>query len=125
MDLFGRKAKQAQLYAEAQLNVVLAWNADLENYLDRADARNIVLQGVIDRLKEENTNLTRKLDEVARSPRRMSAAPLYKSEEEEELEYALRNGDIDMREFKDLMAQLGFDNTDVELPERPERPIVY
>ena len=129
MDLFGRKAKIAQIYAEAQLNVALAWNADLEVRLDRLEAQRIVAQGAIDRLKDENTNLKRKCDELqsalSRVPRRMSATPLYKSEEEEELEYALRNGDIDMKEFQDLMKQQGFENTEIEIPERPERPIVY
>lgn len=122
MDLLGRKA-------QAQLEVAMAWIADLQFYIDDLNNKATIREGVTDRLRAENLTLIRKCDELARQlqrlPQRMSAAPLYKSEEEEELEYALRNGDIDMREFKDLLAQAGYENAEVELPERPERPLIY
>lgn len=125
MDLFGKKAQRALAIAQIELEWAAAWITDLQDRLEAEIAKGHIREGAIDRLRQDNLTLIRKCDELERKPRRMSAAPLYKSEEEEELEYALRNGDIDMREFKDLMAQAGFDNTEIELPERPERPIVY
>ena len=122
MDLFGRKA-------QAQIEVLVAWIADLQAKLEKAEGYAIIREGAMDRLRADNLALLRKNDELVRQlervPQRMSATPLYKTEEEEELEFALRNGDINMKEFKDLMAQAGFENTEVELPVSPQRPIIY
>jgi hypothetical protein len=122
MDLFGRKAR-------AQLEVALAWIADLQSRLDEANYRAVIYQGAHDRFVEQNNKLDTKVRllqaELENPQRRKSPQRLYKTEEEEELEFALRNGDINMQEFKDLLAQTGFENTEIELPERPERPIIY
>lgn len=127
MDLFGRKAKIAQELAEAQLDVALGWIADLQNRLDLANAQDEIAQGVRSRLVAEVQALQRKNDELVRQleHRHFSPTPLYKTDEEVELEYALRNGDINQEQFSNLMATAGFENTEVELPTRAERPIIY
>lgn len=123
MDLFGRKARASLAVTEAQLEIVLAWLAEAQDRARQLESQAIIKQGAIDRLGAEVIQLKSVID--ARPQLRMRAYPLYKSEEEEEIEYALRNGDIDQREASDLLKQIGFDNSVVELPERPERPLIY
>lgn len=128
MDLFGRKANLAREVAEAQLDMAVAWISDLQSRLDEAYHKLEIQQGALDRFADvihKQTTKVRGLEVALSAMPKRSEFPLYKSEEEEELEFALRNGDIDLGQFKDLMQEQGFENAEVEIPERPERPIIY
>lgn len=119
MDLFGRKAKRALAVSAGRLVT--------------ANAQQIYSNGLIDKLLASNAQLQQELtlakaqlakaEEALTKP--MRAGPLYKNEDQEELEFALQNGQIDLSEFRHLMAQQGFDNHEVELPELPPRKISY
>lgn len=129
MDLFGKKARQAQAHAEGQLAIAREWIEFLQAQLTEFSIQEVLNQGALDRLSTIVNEKTLEVQDLraqlsARPKPVMRATPLYKSEEEEELEYALRNGDIDMNEFKSMMAQLGFENAEVELPGAPVRPLI-
>jgi hypothetical protein len=117
MDLLGRKAK-------AQLEVALDWLVATDARLQAADLERRAKDRIIEKLREHIFRLEAK---VYAPP--IPAAPISHlrpvGDEEEELQYALRNGDIDKTEFKDLLEQAGFENTEVEIPTRAERPIIY
>lgn len=130
MDLFGRKAKAALLREREWNAVVVERLAQAMDIVQEMRIHDTITQGALERLAAIVNEKQAKIQELeafisARPQPVMRKYPLYKSEEEEELEYALRNGDIDKSEYSDLMSQLGFDNVEVDLPDAPERPQLY
>ena len=114
MDLFGTKAKKEVLalrrsLLEAQVDLVLekASNRRSKQQLMDADV-------VIKKLAAENMKLREDLIQ-AKAPAQFSQHPLYFNESEEDLEWQLRQGLIDTTEYKDALAQLGFDNAEIEI----------
>lgn len=106
MDLFGRKAKRRVEDLEKRIELLqLAYGLKVED-LRKETLRNSDLRIEVARLEER----LRPFEQPAGTPMR-----LYKSEDEEEAEYAYEHGHIDREEYARLMRQLGFENTDVDL----------
>jgi hypothetical protein len=130
MDLFGRKARRELEYEKQFSAQMLALTEAAMELVEQLRYKETLTQGALDRLAALVNEKQAKIQELeaaisTRPQPIMRKYPLYKSEEEEELEYAFRNGDIDKREYRDMMSQLGFDNVEVEIPDAPERPQLY
>lgn len=105
MDLFGRKAQNALKFSQltvAQLQHKLREQAQAAR---QAREECIELQIEIARLEERL-----KPFQQTGSPKR-----LYKTEEEEEAEFAYEQGHIDLTEYERVLKKAGFENADVEL----------
>jgi hypothetical protein len=116
MDLFGRKAR-------AQLDLLVYWLAEKDGRIQALETSSQAKDRIIEKLRDHIFRL--EAEAVTRSVVRPSAPIPPMREEEEELRYALSNGDINQSDFERLLEQVGFENTEVEIPTRPERPIVY
>lgn len=105
MDLFGRKAQKA-----LALTILDSRQKSLE--LSEALRRERNLQDLIVDLRIECARYEERLKpfEQTGSPKR-----LYKSEEEEEAEFAYEQGHIDYDEYERVLRKAGFENTNVEL----------
>jgi hypothetical protein len=119
MDLFGRKAK-------AQAEVLAYWLVEKDERIKALATSSQSKDRIIEKLREHIFHLEARLYQAPDPPPIQPMRPLSPVRDEEvELEYALRNGDIDRGQYEDLLRATGFENTEVELPERAERPIVY
>jgi adenylate cyclase class IV len=116
MDLFGRKAKQQAARA-----------IDLAIKLEKQErAAVMALIAMRDRFHKLELELAVTKEQlrllIAESNKPMVTPPpmLHKTEDEEEVEYALHTGQLDYSEAEKILKQQGFENTAVELaPEFP------
>ena len=116
MDLFGRKAK-------AQSEVLAYWLVEKDERIKALAASSQSKDRIIEKLRDHIFRLEARLYQAPPPPPIKPLSPVR--DEEVELAYALRNGDIDRGQYEDLLKDVGFANTEVEIPERAERPIVY
>lgn len=133
MDLFGRKSAKRVKVLLTILRVAEDVVADKDKQVEKLGAALISQRVAIDRFMAGLSNLHEKgiesedyTSDASPMPSssaligsdaklRFSSEPLYLSEQEEDIRYALEHEFIDAKTAEDMLAQLNFDNAEITL----------
>jgi hypothetical protein len=132
MDLLGRKAKRRVESLEAQrdelLRTTYSQGSAIAELLSRVDSRESLIRDLLLEIDELNHQLGEALDrlskpEPAPQPSFRPSEAYHMSEEEQELRWRQEQGLLKRGELEAALAQLDFDNTEIQLdPDYEPRP---